>query len=221
MKLFSKIAFLVVLVGLIASCKPSGEKVETSEAGEVSAVDGNAYSVDVAGSSLLWEGTKVTGKHNGTVNIQSGEVVLNEGDLVAGNFVIDMTTITDLDLEGDMKNNLENHLKGTVEGKENDFFNVNQYPTAKFEITNATKLMNNEDANYIVTGNLTIRDITKQISFRALVEENEGMVSVSTPPFVIDRTEWGIQFRSTKFFDDLKDNAIMDDFGLQVNLVAK
>lgn len=221
MKLFSKIAFLVVLMGLIASCKPSGEKVETSEAGEVSAVDGNAYSVDVAGSSLLWEGTKVTGKHNGTVNIQSGEVVLNEGDLVAGNFVIDMTTITDLDLEGDMKNNLENHLKGTVEGKENDFFNVNQYPTAKFEITNATKLMNNEDANYIVTGNLTIRDITKQISFRALVEENEGMVSVSTPPFVIDRTEWGIQFRSTKFFDDLKDNAIMDDFGLQVNLVAK
>jgi polyisoprenoid-binding protein YceI len=81
--------------------------------------------------------------------------------------------------------------------------------------------MNNEDANYVVNGNLTIKDITKGVSFRAKVDNANGMVSVSTPPFTIDRTEWDIKFRSTKFFEGLADKAINDDIGLQVQLMAK
>jgi polyisoprenoid-binding protein YceI len=152
--------------------------------------------------------------------VSDGTVAFEAGTLTGGSFTIDMNSITDLDLDGKMKENLENHLKGTVEGKEVDFFNVTKFPTAKFEITKATKLMNNEDANYVINGNLTMKDITKNVSFRAMVTEADGKVSVTTPQFTIDRTEWDIQFRSTKFFDDLKDKAINDEIGLKINLAA-
>lgn len=221
MKTMNRVLFIFMVLGLVIACKPKGDATEAGEAGEVSTEEGTTYTVDIGASQVLWEGTKVTGSHNGNVQLQSGELVMKDGDLVGGNFVIDMNTITDLDLEGNMKENLEMHLKGTSDGKEDDFFNVPQYPTAKFEITKATKLMNNEDANYVVNGNLTIKDTTKEIGFRALVEEENGVVTVSTPQFLIDRTEWGIQYRSSKFFDDLADKAINDEFGLKVELTAK
>ncbi len=221
MKTMNRVLFVFMVLGLVIACKPKGEATSAGEAGEVSTEAGTTYAVDVANSQILWEGTKVTGSHNGTVQLQSGELVMKDGELVGGNFTIDMNTITDLDLEDDWKANLENHLKGTSEDQQDDFFNVPAYPTAKFEITKATKLMNNEDANYVVNGNLTIKDTTKEIGFRALVEEENGMVTVSTPQFLIDRTEWGIQYRSSKFFDDLADKAINDEFGLKVELAAK
>lgn len=221
MKVLKNLSYLFLLVGLLASCKPKGEKAETGEAGEVSAATGTEYAVDVASSKVLWEGAKVTGKHNGTINVSEGNVVFDGETLTGGSFTMDMNSIADLDLDGNMKTNLENHLKGTVEGKETDFFNAPKFPTSKFEITKATKLMNNDDANYVINGNLTIKDITKSVSFRAKVDNNDGMVSVSTPPFTIDRTEWDIQFRSNKFFEGLADKAINDEIGLQVNLMAK
>ena len=61
--------------------------------------------------------------------------------------MIDMNSITVLDLEGDYKANLEAHLKGTVDEKADDFFNVNQFPTANFEVTKIGELTNNPDAN--------------------------------------------------------------------------
>lgn len=220
MKILLKLSFIVLLMGSIASCGPKGEKAEAGAAGEVAEETGKEYAVNAAASKVMWTGTKVTGSHNGTVQITDGTIAMEEGNLTGGSFTIDMTTIADEDLDGDMKANLENHLKGTVEGKETDFFNVPKYPTAKFEITKATKLMNNEDANYVVSGNLTLKDMTKEISFRAMVNEMNGKVSVKTPQFVIDRTEWGIKYGSAKFFDGLKDKAINDEIGLQVDLNA-
>lgn len=221
MKSLIKLSFIFLAVGLVFACKPKGDKAATGEASEVSSAMGKEYAVDLANSSVLWEGVKVTGKHNGSINLSDGKIVFAEGALSGGSFTLDMNTITDLDLDGKMKDNLENHLKGTVEGKETDFFNVPKFPTAKFEITKATKLMNNEKANYSVYGNLTIKDITKEVGFMAQVDNADGMVSVSTPPFTIDRTEWDIKFRSTKFFEGLADKAINDEIGLQINLSAK
>jgi polyisoprenoid-binding protein YceI len=220
MKILLKLSFMILMASFIVSCGPKGENAGADDAEAVAEASGKEYTVDAAGSMIMWEGVKVTGKHNGTVKVSDGKVAFEDGTLTGGSFTIDMTTITDLDLEGDMKANLENHLKGTVEGKEVDFFNVTKFPTAKFEITKATKLMNNEDANYVINGNLTMKDITKNVSFRAMVTEADGKVSVSTPQFTIDRTEWNINFRSTKFFDDLKDKAINDEIGLKISLAA-
>ena len=211
---------MIMMVSLIASCGPKGEKAGAEDAAAVAETAGKEYTVNTAGSTIMWEGSKVTATHNGTISVSGGSVSFEGGKLTGGSFTMDMTTITDLDLDGKMKANLENHLKGTVEGKEVDFFNVTEYPTAKFDITKATQLMNNEDANYVINGNLTLKDVTKNVSFRAMVTEADGKVSVTTPQFTIDRTEWGIKYGSAKFFDGLKDKAISDEMGLKVSLAA-
>ena len=221
MKMLLKFSFLIVAVAMIVSCKPKGEKAVTGEAETVSANSGKEYTVDLANSTVLWEGAKVSGKHNGTIKLSEGTMVMSEGTLSGGSFTIDMNSIANLDLPEEKRGGLVNHLKGTVEGKETDFFNTPKFPTAKFEITKATKLMNNDDANYVVNGNLTLKDVTKSVSFRAMVSDNNGMVTVSTPPFTIDRTEWGIQYGSAKFIDGIGDKAILDEIGLQINLSAK
>ena len=220
MKMLLKLSFIFLAIGMIVSCKPKGEKAATGDAADVASAMGKAYTVDVANSTIMWEGVKVTGKHNGTINVSEGSVAFDKGTLSGGSFVIDMNSLKDLDMPENKRANLENHLKGTAEGKETDFFNTPVYPTAKFEITKATKLMNNEDANYVVSGNLTLKDMTKEISFRAQVDEAEGGVNVSTPAFTINRTDWGIKFRSAKFIEGLGDKAIKDEIGLQIKLRA-
>lgn len=220
MKILLKLSFMVVLLSFLASCGPKGEKAETGEAQEVEAATGKEYAVNTANSSIMWEGTKVTGSHNGTIDISEGVILMEDGKLTGGTFTIDMNSIKDLDMPEDKRANLENHLKGTVEGKESDFFNAPKYPTAKFEITKATQLLNNEEGNYVVTGNLTLKDITKSVSFKAMVTEANGKVMVNTPQFTIDRTEWNIKFRSAKFVDDIKDKAISDEIGLKINVTA-
>ena len=221
MKSILKFSYLLLIVAMVVSCKSKGDKAETSEAAEVVTTSGKDYSVIATDSKLMWEGTKVTGTHNGIVDVKSGKVVMNDGKLTGGDFEIDMTTITVLDLEGDNKGYLESHLKGMGDDNADDFFNVKAYPTAKFEITKATQLEGDANANYIISGNLTIKDVTKQISFKAQVDASNDMIQVTTPQFTIDRTEWGIKYGSATFFDDLKDKAINNEFGLKVNLTAK
>ena len=220
MNTLTKFSFLILALSMVISCKPKGEKAKASAAGEVAQATGKEYTVDAATSKLMWEGAKVTATHKGTINVSGGKVIFTDGSLSGGSFTIDMASIQDNDLDGNMKTNLENHLKGTVEGKEVDFFNVPKYPTAKFDITKVSKVMNNDDANYLVYGNLTIKDVTKEINFRAKVNEVGGKMMVNTPAFTIDRTEWGIKYGSAKFFDGLKDKAISDEIGLQVSLTA-
>jgi len=220
MKILLRLSFMIALVSILASCGPKGEKAGAGEAEAVAEATGMDYAVNAASSQVMWEGKKIGGTHTGTINVSEGSVSFDKGNLTGGSFTLDMNSIGSTDLEGDKKMGLDSHLKGTAEGKEDHFFNVAKFPTAKFEITKVTKLMNNEDANYVVNGNLTMRDQTKSVSFRAMVKEEGGKVSVSTPQFTIDRTEWGVKYGSAKFFDDLKDKAINDEIGLQVNLMA-
>ena len=145
MKILFKLSFMIMLVSFLASCGPKGEKAATGDAKEVAEATGKAYAVNTANSSIMWEGSKVTGSHNGTIDISEGTINFESGTLTGGSFTIDMNSIKDLDLPEDKQANLVNHLKGTVEGKETDFFNTPKFPTAKFEITKATKLMNNEE----------------------------------------------------------------------------
>lgn len=221
MKNITKLSWLFLLGLLVVACKPSGDKAETSEAGEAAETSGVTYSVMPEGSMVMWIGSGVGKQHNGTVNVSKGAVSMEDGKLTGGKFMLDMTSIVVLDLEGDRKGYLESHLKGLGDDNANDFFNTKSFPSSSFEITKATQLLNDENANYIINGNLTIKDMTKQISFKAQVNDNDGMITVTTPQFTIDRTEWGIKFRSDTFFDDLKDKAISNDIGLQINLTAK
>lgn len=218
------ISLFAALFILAVGCKSKNyDDAGAKDAGDVatSTEASNSFSVISDQSVINWEGYKPTGTHTGTVNISEGAIAMKNGNIESGEFTLDMSTITNADLDGKMKDNLEAHLKGTVDEKRNDFFDIRTYPTGGFAITKVTKLMNDPEATHIVNGNLTLKGVTKQVSFRAKVESNGNQVTASSVPFKIDRTEWNIQFKSKKFFENLKDNFINDEMGIQINLVAQ
>ena len=113
-------------------------------------------------------------------------------------------------------------FRSTAEAEKDDhFFNVKKYQTAKFEITKVTDLAGNHDANSLVYGNLTMKDQTKQVSFKANIATDGKMLKVSAPKFTIDRTQWKVTYGIKSIFDNLKDKFINDEIGLQIELATK
>ena len=165
------------------------------------------HEIDKTNSQIIWKGYKVTGSHTGTIDLQNGELKFKKGDLKSGSFEIDMTTITVTDLEGEYKGKLEGHLKSP------DFFGVETNPIARFETTSVTAA---DAANtYNVKGNLTIKEITNEISFVANVDDSKTPI-VTTASLKIDRSKFNVKYGSNSFFDNLGDKAIYDEFDLEV-----
>ena len=215
------IAFCITTLMLLFSCKkPAGEEAAVSQAGEVAKEQGQSLAVNTAQSVINWEGAKPTGTHTGTIKISEGNVFVDKNTIVGGAFTIDMNSIENTDLSGDMKVNLENHLKGIADDQKNDFFNVRDFPTAKFEITKVTKVNGDDTATHLIYGNMTIKDVTKEIGFKALVGMGDGRIKVTTPPFTIDRTLWGVNYGSKTVFDNLGDKFINDEIGLSLDIEA-
>lgn len=173
--------------------------------------EGVTLKVNTTQSTIGWTGKKVTGKHNGTINIKEGSVDISDGVLTGGSFVIDMTSIAVSDLTGNGKGKLEGHLKS------DDFFGVESFPTASLVITEAIAKGNH---NYDIKGNLTIKGITNPVQFNAIVKP-EGKLIKATADITVDRTLYNVRYGSGKFFDDLGDSTISDEFVLTVNLVAE
>lgn len=143
---------------------------------------------------------------------------MNDGQLVGGNVVIDMTTIEAQDLEGQDKKDLENHLMGYSNGKEDHFFNATKYPEATFEITG----METVEDQAMLSGNLTLKETSKNITFPVLVSMNEAdkSIVITSDDVVLDRTEWGIKFMSKSFIENLGDNFVNDDMKISFDLKA-
>lgn len=167
-------------------------------------------------SSIQWFAKKVTGEHNGTVKLSNGGLDIEGGKLKGGSFEIDMNSLTVVDLtDPEYNSKLTNHLKS------DDFFSVTKNPKAVFKITKATPVANAKagENNYTITGDLTIKGITNSISFPAKVNIS-GSQADATAKFDIDRTKYDIKFRSGKFFQDLGDKMIYDNFTIDLKLVA-
>lgn len=215
--------FLVAGIAMGAvSCKEEENEVEATDAEVVEpvAVEAVTYTIDTASSVLKWRGTKPTGEHIGTISIEDGELIAQDGTLEGGKVVIDMNSIEvlDEDMEEEDKTSLENHLKGTVEGKETDFFNVQKYPTATFEVTGTEE----REGKVYLSGNLTLKDVTKNVEFPVntkLSEDGETLI-LESEPFTIDRTNWGVNYGSKSVFDNLGDQFISDDMEIQIQVEA-
>ena len=160
--------------------------------------------IKVENSKVIWKGYKVTGSHQGTIALQSGNLTFEANKLVGGEFVIDMTTITNTDLEGDYKGKLEGHLKS------DDFFGVATFPTASLVFKEVKSTGKN---SYAVKGDLTIKGIKNPISIDISIYGSKATASVK-----IDRTKFDVRYGSTSFFDNLKDKAIYDEFDLVTDL---
>lgn len=169
------------------------------------------YTVDSQASHLVWTGKKVTGSHTGNIPLSTGSLVVSNSKFKSGAFEVDIAslTVTDItDKDGNAK--LVGHLKAE------DFFGTDKFPKAKF-ITSSVTPKGGE--NYEVTGKLTIKGITNEVKFPAVIKVEKNKVTAQAK-IVVDRTKYGIKFRSTNFFENLGDKAIDNDFELNVNLVA-
>lgn len=166
--------------------------------------------VNATASIIEWTAKKVTGQHNGTVAIKEGELKMNHGVLAGGSFTMDMTTITVTDITGGGKAKLEGHLKS------NDFFSVDSFNTAKLVIT---KVQNKGEGNYNITADLTIKGITNPISFDANLT-SEGDIIKAVANIRVDRTLYNVRYGSGKFFENLGNSMIYDEFDLAVTLVT-
>ncbi len=168
------------------------------------------FEIKPGSSTIQWVGKKLTGEHTGSIRIKSGNVQVADGKMITGVFEIDMVTINCTDMEGEWKGKLETHLKS------DDFFSTQKFPVSKLEITKAEFT---KDNIYNITGKLTIKGITNDISFPATVEfDNNKFAAVAD--ITVDRTKWDIRYGSKKFFEDIGDKVIYDDFTLKVKLGA-
>jgi polyisoprenoid-binding protein YceI len=215
-----KLAFMAVLGLFVASC--NSDKAAEATTGEAQEVTANGAGETVAldsGSTVAWRGFKtyVQSEHLGTVNVQEGTFEVADGKLVGGTITIDMNSITCTDLENEGKRGyLEGHLKSQ------DFFFVDSFPTAVFEIVEV--LDPSEATKYsTVTGNLTLRGTTNSITFPADVVVVEEGVKFMAPTFSIDRTLWGAKFHDrddATIAESLKDDLIDHSIELTIKVKA-
>jgi polyisoprenoid-binding protein YceI len=190
------------------------ENKNSATAGSVSPehVTGEKYSIDTRESVLTWEGFMVLGfdeKHVGYVYTSKGELIIDKDQLVGGTVEVDMNTIEYGDK--DNKNTPIKHLKSP------DYFDVEKFPTSTFSIT---KVVDAGGGNIKVTGNLTLKGITKAVTFPANIAVKDGIVK-SNGKVTIDRTQWGIRYASGKFYDNLADQAVSDDIEIHMKIAAK
>lgn len=225
MKRVAHLGILLITGALWISCGSGvdGEKVKTGEAKNAAVVEGQVkeFTIDPANSTIEWKGSKPTGEHFGTVNLKNGKILVKDGNIASGKFTLDMTSIVNNDLaDAEWNKKLVDHLNSA------DFFNTNQFPEATFELTeikpyDGTVVEGDLQPTHNVTGNLTIKGIAKSITFPLTVMIEDNKLKASSTQFIIDRTEWDIQYQSRKFFDDLKDKFIYDEIGIKITVVSE
>ncbi|UPK70029.1 YceI family protein [Chitinophaga filiformis] len=208
---FASIGVIAVITAFTVQVKNTQAIPATVNDNIIAANKVTAFQVDNKNSKLLWTARKVTGEHTGTINISSGTLNVENSALKSGSFKLDTRsiTVTDIkDAEGNAK--LTGHLKS------DDFFAVERYPSADFVITGIKPHGGNE---YNLTGKLTIKGITNDISFPATIKVDKDKLTAAAK-VKIDRTKYDIKYRSKNYFENLGDKAIYDDFDLDITLVA-
>ena len=210
---------MVIAISMIA-CKDNKGKVEVSDAETVdtsidaSSAETEAYSIITDKSVLTWKGFKPTGSHNGTVGISSGNLNVANDKLAGGRVEINMNSIVCLDIPAEDGGNgkLVGHLNSA------DFFDVEKFPTTLFEITDVAY---GDEGKINVSGNLTVKGITKNITVPAIFGSANGFATLKSDVFKVDRTEFGIEYKSTKLVDIVKDKSIDDLVEMSFDVMAK
>ncbi|GAB7087039.1 YceI family protein [Marinifilum fragile] len=162
--------------------------------------------VKINESQVKWTGTKIGGSHNGEIKIEHGFLSLKNDQIVGGEIVMDMNSITVTDIEDKGYNQkLVGHLKS------DDFFGVEKFSNSKFVIRKSTKFAGGKAK---VTGELTIKGKTESLSFDVFKDGNSY-----TTQLKVDRSKFDVRYGSNSFFDNLGDKAIGDIFTLDITLI--
>ena len=207
---------VIVLVGVFFIWPTNSEMPgPVEEQDKLVVLTDGAYGVDPVASELNWEGRKTLIPNyvdRGTVAISGGDLMVVEGAITAGEVSFDMTKIEAKTTGKESgESMLTNHLKSA------DFFDVVKFPTANLKMVSLTK---DDAGQYQLKANLTIKNITKEISLPVVVNQTGDTLKV-TGQTEIDRTLWDIKYASTKFFADLADKVIADEVGISFTLITK
>ena len=209
---------VAVLSGGLAGWLSAGYAVEGSNpAGEkeIPLHDGK-YSIDTQKSRVEWIGRNINNRHYGRISIAAGELIVRNGLPAGGHIELDMATITDFDLQDDYwRNILVLHLKS------DDFFAVARFPTAKFQLTGWEPLEGAQPGNGIASGSLTIRDVTRPISFPADLSSQADRGIKAHALLDIDRTLWNVCYGSCRLYERLGMHLVHDLISLEIFVVAK
>lgn len=176
------------------------------------AVHQDHYTVDVENSKVKWTGEKISESHFGEIKLKEGTFSMDHGKLAAAHFIMDMDKIRCTDIESDEWNRkLVGHLKNE------DFFDVKNHPTAEFRMIKANRM---DEKTFEVLGSLTIKGITKAVTFPVTLAEKANFY-IATGVMTFDRTKYGIKYGSGSFFEDLGDRMIKDEVTLEFSIVGE
>lgn len=205
-----KYFYLLTAAALISF---GGQVAGEDETGTSAAsMKGPAYSYNAAASTVYWEGSKPGGKHHGTIQVVNGSALTDGNQIVGGSFELDMSTILNEDVKNDgMRDRLLNHLKSE------DFFYVEKYPISSFKITSVEQ-MRDDPSKHMVTGKLTIRGNTREVSFPSEITMDDRLIHARSGEIVLDRTQWEVNHQSKSVFAGLKDNFIDDEMIVRLDV---
>jgi polyisoprenoid-binding protein YceI len=177
----------------------------------------DVFKIDPTASKVEWlAGKKVGDTHNGEIKIKDGEIRAEKGKFTSANIVVDMKTISNVDLKGNpvFQKKLVDHLSNE------DFFNVTKFPESTFKLVSLTPKAGSKD-DYVVKGELTMLGKTEAIEFPAKITTDKNTVT-GTAKVKVERLKWGLQYGSGSLFKSLTaDKIINDTFDLNLSLVAK
>lgn len=192
---------LLLVLGLSA-CAGVGDAPEaaTGDAVNVATAEGLTLPIDTARSEINWKAAKVTRAHDGGFHAFDGTVTVGSGTVTGVNLTIDLNSLWS------DEERLTGHLKNE------DFFDVPQYPTATFEASQF-EAVDSAGATHLVTGNLTMHGVTRSVTFPATIGVSEQEVTAAAD-FIINRRNWEINY------DGAANDLIENDVRILFDIVA-
>lgn len=211
------IVCIMIIGAMMSSCSNSGKQAETKDAEKVSVVKTNStttFNTIKTNSHVSWRASHLGGvqKRFGNISVKNASFLINNGTLSNASIAMDMAylTVENFPEGAAEKGKLTGHLQS------GDFFNIEKYPTSKFELTKMEGTTG--EYNSRITGNLTMLDVTKSIAINANVKVSENEVSVKSEDFKIDRTDWGLSYNTEGTAGVPVDYLIANDIGFTIDV---
>lgn len=174
------------------------------------------YTVNTEASRVQWAGRNPNTSHVGTVDIAKGVIDVDD-TIITGTVEIDMTTIRNINLEGDeLQPVLEAHLRS------DDFFFTKMFPKTVFTIKDVNRIEPGWSSapNYHVNGELNLRGVSAELEFDATVARSDDDTLIIETHFDIDRTRWKVIYGSTRFFEHLGMHMVFDLISFEIRIIA-
>ena len=203
----------IILLFMVGCGKKSGTKDSNVGTTSYLNLEEGSYNIIREKSELKWTGKELSSKtHTGILFLKEGRINIDSSGMIEGKVVIDMTSISVTDLQGEWKDKLEGHLKSP------DFFGVEKFPTAF--ITFQSNKKPNKEKEIDLNGELSIRNITHPLSFTEILMYTEPLLKAQAI-LSFGMSKYDVQLRSGKFFENIGDKIILDNMDVDIILASR